>query len=93
MAVFKIDKSAYDRDMPKQKQKPGRVIMRIELESEAQKRFAALPADRGMTQLAVTSRLVEWLCRQPVEIQSKVLGHVATEAGELPKLILKKMAG
>jgi len=76
--------------------KDRRVIMRIELSPAAKEHFTNLPHRNGMTQLAVTSRLTEWFCRQSPEIQRGILIDYAN--GEqngvaLTKLILKRIAG
>ena len=48
----------------------------------------------GMTQFAVTSRLVEWFASQPETIQSAVLRRYPPEIeADIARLILKKMSG
>jgi len=72
---------------------PGRVIMRIELFPEAKANLTASCDKRGMTQVAITSRVIEWLCSQNDVIQAAVLGLYPEDIrAALPAMILKNMA-
>jgi hypothetical protein len=51
-----------------------RSIMRIDLRPTARERFTKVPDKFGMTQVAVTSRLMEWIAGQPDGVQALVLG-------------------
>jgi hypothetical protein len=72
----------------------SRIIVRIELTPEAKKRSAAAADSFGMTQIATTSRLVEWFARQPEAVQAAVLGQYPPEIeADVARLILGRMAG
>jgi hypothetical protein len=67
--------------------------MRIELTESAKQKLQAFTEHAGMTQFAVTSRLVEWFASQPETIQSAVLRRYPTEIEtDVAKLLLKKLA-
>ncbi len=68
---------------------PRRVIMRIELDQLARNKYTELPDLRGMTQLAITSRLIEWFLEQSVELQAAILGLYPTDKHDLTKAVLK----
>lgn len=70
-----------------------RVIMRIELYPEAKDRLTGLCGKLGMTQVAATSRLVEWFCEQQDVVQAAVLGLYPEDIrSEVASMILKRMA-
>ncbi|MCC7145656.1 MAG: hypothetical protein IT443_04350 [Phycisphaeraceae bacterium] len=70
-----------------------RVIMRIELTPEAKDRLATISENRGMTQVSVTSRLVEWFAHQNEMVQGVILGHYPKELfPDIVPVILKAMA-
>ena len=70
-----------------------RVVIRIQLDADAKVRLDQLCDKRGMTQIAVMSRLVTWFSRQNDVIQTAVLGGLAPEdLAELSKLMLKRIA-
>jgi len=70
-----------------------RVIMRIELLPQAKERFLDYGDALGMTQVAVSSRLVEWLSKQNDVVQAAVLGLYPKDIrAEIPSLILKSLA-
>ena len=72
----------------------SRIIVRIELTPNAKQRVNEMCEKSGMTQVAMLSRLVEWFANQSEMIQAAVLGHYPSElAGDISKLILKRMAG
>lgn len=70
-----------------------RVIMRIELLPQAREHLTALSNRLGMTQVAITSRLVDWLCAEQDVVQAAVLGLYPEDIGaEIPSKIFKRMA-
>jgi hypothetical protein len=72
---------------------PRRVIMRLELLPGAKGKLEASCEQRGMTQVATTSRIIEWFCSQNDLIQAVVLGLYPEDTrGELPAIILKQLA-
>jgi hypothetical protein len=73
---------------------PRRVIMRIELLPQAKNRLGDLCDQLGMTQVATTSRLIEWFCGQNDTVQAAVLGLYPEDIrADVPVMILKRMAG
>lgn len=69
-----------------------RVIMRIELSPSAKKKLGEFSKSRGMTQVAVASRLVEWFAKQPESIQAGVMGQYPADlAPDIAELILESM--
>jgi hypothetical protein len=71
---------------------PRRVIMRIELYPDAKDRLTDLCDRLGMTQVAATSRLVEWFAVQPDTLQAAILGLYPQDiAAEVASVILKRM--
>jgi hypothetical protein len=80
--------------MAKQSQAPHRVIMRIELSPPAKSGLAKMCEQLGMTQVATTSRLIEWFSEQNDIVQASVLGlYPADMQVDVPTMILKRMAG
>jgi hypothetical protein len=72
---------------------PRRVIMRIELYPHAKDHLTNMCNRLGMTEVAATSRLVEWFCEQPDVVQAAVLGLYPEDIrAEVASLILKRMA-
>jgi hypothetical protein len=70
-----------------------RIIMRIELTPDAKTGLQDFADHAGMTQFAITSRMVEWFATQPEQIQSAVLRRYPSEASiDVGKLILKRLA-
>lgn len=71
----------------------SRIIVRIELTAPAKKALESLTEKAGMTQVAMLSRLVEWMAKQDSTIQASVLGQYASESStDTARLIIKKMA-
>jgi hypothetical protein len=71
----------------------SRVIMRIELLPQAKEHLSELSNRLGMTQVAMTSRLVEWVCQQEDVVQAAILGLYPVDIkSELPSLIFKRLA-
>jgi len=70
-----------------------RVIMRIELYPEAKKGLADLCDRLGMTQIAATSRVIEWFTTQSDVVQAAILGLYPHDIrAEVAEIILKRMA-
>ena len=70
----------------------SRIIMRIELSSGAKRKFEGTPYALGMTQLAVTNKLVEWFVDQNEELQASILGLYPTGiAPDITTTLLKRM--
>jgi hypothetical protein len=80
--------------MAKQSQAPRRVIMRIELLPTAKSSLEKMCDRLGMTQVATTSRIVEWFSKQNDVVQSTVLGLYPEDLrADVPTMILRQMAG
>jgi hypothetical protein len=61
-----------------------RAIIRLQLDIAAKQQLDKLCAVRGMTQIAVLSRLVKWFGRQDEVIQASVLNLLSDQSlGEL----------
>lgn len=57
----------------------ARIIVRIELTPAAKSAFGNIAEKTGRTQIATTSRLIEWFSNQPDSIQAAVLGQYPKE--------------
>jgi predicted transcriptional regulator len=70
-----------------------RAIMRIQLDSDAKTDLDRLCDKRGMTQIAVMSRLVGWFVKQDDVIQTAVMASLSEPTlGRLAKQVLKRIA-
>ncbi len=70
-----------------------RSIMRIQLDASAKSELDKICEKRGMTQIAVMSRLVGWFVRQDDIIQTAVMSSVSDAAlAPLAKQLLKRLA-
>jgi predicted transcriptional regulator len=70
-----------------------RAVVRLQLDLEAKRRLDDLCEKRGMTQIAVISRLVIWFTKQDDLIQTAILGGLRpSDLTALSKLILKRMS-
>jgi hypothetical protein len=70
-----------------------RVIMRIELLPEAKDSLTGLCDRLGMTQIATTSRIIEWFTTQSDVVQASILGLYPQDIrAEVAEMILKRMA-
>jgi hypothetical protein len=70
-----------------------RAVIRLQLEISAKHALDDLCERRGMTQIAVMSRLVRWLVVQDEVVQASVLGLLSPETlGDLSQALLKRMA-
>jgi hypothetical protein len=71
----------------------ARIIVRIELTPDAKRRLMEVSKRFGMTQIAATSRLVEWFAGQSELVQAAILGQYPSEIeSDVARLILQKMA-
>jgi predicted transcriptional regulator len=67
-----------------------RAIMRIQLDSGTKHELDGLCEKRGMTQIAVMSRLVRWFVKQDDTIQAAVLESLSPESlSRLARQLLK----
>lgn len=70
----------------------SRIIVRIELTPSAKQQLNGIAKRNGATQVAVTSRVLEWFATQDELVQAGILGHYPHAIqGEIAKLILKRM--
>jgi predicted transcriptional regulator len=70
-----------------------RAVIRIQLDLDAKQRLDALCDKRGMTQIAVLSRLVTWFSKQNDLIQTAILGGLsAQDLSALAKLLLRRLS-
>ena len=70
-----------------------RAIMRIQLDLSAKSDLDSICERRGMTQIAVMSRLVGWFVRQDDFIQTAVLSTLSDAAmASLARQLVKKLA-
>lgn len=66
--------------------------MRIQLDTPAKDELETLCKKRGMTQIAMMSRLVRWFVRQDEVIQTAVLAQLSDEAmASLARQMLKRL--
>ncbi|MGD0541089.1 MAG: hypothetical protein ABSB33_06205 [Tepidisphaeraceae bacterium] len=70
-----------------------RSIMRIQLDAGAKEELDKICSNRGMTQIAVMSRLVGWFIRQDNVIQTAVMATLSDQAmAQLANQLLKRMS-
>ena len=70
-----------------------RAIMRIQLDARAKEELDELCDRRGMTQIAVMSRLVGWFVKQDDMIQTAVMASLSDpELRRLARQLLKQLA-
>ncbi len=70
-----------------------RVVFRIQLTPEAKQKLLSISDQLGITQIAITSKLVEWFASQDSQIQAAVLGlYPEVIKKDVASLILEKMA-
>jgi len=70
-----------------------RSVMRIQLETDAKIELDKVCDRRGMTQITVISRLVEWFVRQDDAIQTAVMATLSdTAMSQLAKQLLKRLS-
>lgn len=69
-----------------------RAVIRLQLDIAAKQQLDKLCERRGMTQIAVLSRLVKWFGRQDEVIQASVLGLLSDEMlGDLAEILHKRL--
>lgn len=72
---------------------PKRAIIRLQLEGGAKKKLDDLCSKRGMTQITIMSRLVDWFNEQDELSQTAILSRLAPEAlAPLARKMLEKLA-
>ena len=70
-----------------------RAVIRLEMESASKKQIDDVCEKRGMTQIAVLSRLVQWFSSQDEMVQASVLGLLSQEMlGDLGKTLHDRLA-
>jgi hypothetical protein len=70
-----------------------RAVFRIQLTADAKKRLLSLSDTLGITQIHLTSRLMEWFASQPDTIQAAVLGlYPDVIRQDVATLLLERMA-
>ena len=70
-----------------------RAVIRLQLDIAAKQQLDKLCEKRGMTQIAVLSRLVKWFAGQDEMIQASVLGLLSDEMlGDLGKTLHQRLA-
>jgi hypothetical protein len=70
----------------------SRIILRIEISSDAKRKFENTPRTFGMTQLAVTNALFRWFHDQNDEVQASILGlYPKAIAHDITTTILKRI--
>ena len=70
-----------------------RAVIRLQLDIAAKQQLDKLCEKRGMTQIAVLSRLVKWFGRQDEVVQASVLGLLSDEMlGELAPILLNRLS-
>jgi hypothetical protein len=71
----------------------NRAIMRIQLDTSAKSELDKFCMDRGMTQIAVMSRLVDWFVQQDQVIQTAVMASLSDGAmSALARQMLKRLS-
>jgi hypothetical protein len=71
---------------------PKRPIIRLQVDNPAKEALDALCQQRGMTQIAVMSRLTSWFVTQDEIVQATILGLLSDAAvASLPRIILKRI--
>ena len=69
-----------------------RAVIRLELETLSKRQLDELAEKRGMTQIAILSRLVKWFSRQDEVVQASILGLLSEEMlGDLNQLLHKRL--
>lgn len=70
-----------------------RIIIRLELTPQAKQALENTCNKNGMTQVAVSSRLVEWFAQQSEMLQAAVLAHYPKELeADIARLILNRIS-
>src|SRR5947209_3697479 len=70
-----------------------RAVIRLQLEISAKQALDRLCERRGMTQIAVLSRMVKWFVAQDEIVQASILGLLSENAlGDLSRVLLARLA-
>ena len=70
-----------------------RAVFRIQLTPDAKKRLMDVSEQLGVTQIHMTSKLMEWFASQPDTVQAAVLGlYPDVIRQDVATLILQRMA-
>ena len=70
-----------------------RAVIRLQLEMSAKQALDKLCEKRGMTQIAVLSRMVRWFVAQDEIVQASILGLLSEAAlGDLSRVLLGRLA-
>jgi len=70
-----------------------RAVIRLEMESTSKKQLDEVCEKRGMTQIAVLSRLMKWFGGQDEMIQASVLGLLSEKMlGDLGQTLHQRLA-
>jgi hypothetical protein len=71
-----------------------RAVIRLQLDITAKQALDKLCERRGMTQIAVLSRLVKWFANQDEIVQASVLNLMSEERlGDLSRMMVQSMYG
>ena len=71
----------------------SRIIVHFELTPPARKALDLLTTKNGMTQVAMLSRLVEWMARQSNVVRASILsGFPSENQAATARLIIKELA-
>ncbi|MDB5295721.1 MAG: hypothetical protein JWO31_1704 [Phycisphaerales bacterium] len=69
-----------------------RAVIRLQLDVAAKQQLDKLCDRRGMTQIAVLSRLVKWFGRQDEVVQASVLNLLSDDAlGDLANVLIDRL--
>lgn len=70
-----------------------RAVIRLQLEVSAKQALDKLCERRGMTQIAVLSRMVRWFVTQDEVVQASILGLMSEATlGDIAQVLLKRIA-
>ena len=79
--------------VPETNMSAKRAVIRLQLDIAAKQALDRLCERRGMTQIAVLSRLVKWFAAQDEVIQASILGLLSDESlSGLAEMLLQRMA-
>lgn len=70
-----------------------RAVIRLQLDVSAKNALDKLCERRGMTQIAVLSRMVKWFVTQDEVVQASILGLMSEDTlGDIAQVLLKRVA-
>jgi hypothetical protein len=74
-------------------QSSRRAVIRLQLDINAKRQIDEVTDKRGMTQIAVLSRLVKWFSRQDEVVQASILGLLSDDMlGDLTQILHKRLS-